>query len=43
MNVMHSRIGNYLLCVGIIVTLIGGLAILLLKSKVPKPFVWSVQ
>jgi hypothetical protein len=43
MSVMHSRIGDYLLCAGIIATLIGGLAILWLKLKVPKPFVWSVQ
>ncbi|SVE06644.1 uncharacterized protein METZ01_LOCUS459498 [marine metagenome] len=40
---MHSRIGNYLLCVGITATLIGGLVTLLWKWRMPKPFVWNAQ
>jgi hypothetical protein len=42
-SVMRLRIGDYLLYAGIIATLIGGLAILWLKLKAPKLFVWSAQ
>ncbi len=43
MRIVRSKIGNYVLCVGIIGALIGGLVMIVLKWKVPKPFAWNAQ
>ena len=43
MRIVRSKIGNYVLCVGIIGALIGGLVMIVLKWKAPKPFARNVQ